>query len=223
MSSLNVPPSSSAWTCASAAVYPMKSVSSRSMMRCLRTTLRARSVPAGREDRFLVLAALDETLGLEPLQHLAGRRARDAEHLGDAGGDRLRRAGRAGAVLPDREREEVDRLEVLVDAVSGRHAGDRSLALSVRCALHEYDADARPRRDRRLHDLPRPAARPRRRRLAGDARRADGLRDRHPALPALGRARRTASSRSRSRVEGHHWSRFAELRAAARRRPCASA
>ena len=26
----------------------------------------------GREDRFLLLAALDETVGLEPLQHLAG-------------------------------------------------------------------------------------------------------------------------------------------------------
>ena len=41
-----------------------------------------------REDRLLVLAALDEPVGLEALQHLAGRRARDAEHLGDARGER---------------------------------------------------------------------------------------------------------------------------------------
>ena len=40
------------------------------------------------EDRLLALAALDEPLGLEPLQHLAGRGARDAEHLGDARGER---------------------------------------------------------------------------------------------------------------------------------------
>ena len=37
-----------------------------------------------RQDRLLLLAALDEPVGLEPLQHLAGRGARDAEHLGDA-------------------------------------------------------------------------------------------------------------------------------------------
>ena len=67
-----------------------------------------------RQDRLLVLAALDEPLRLEPLQHLAGRRARDAEHLGDARGER-RRALRLRPVLADREREEVDRLEVLVD------------------------------------------------------------------------------------------------------------
>ena len=38
----------------------------------------------GGQDRLLVLSALDEPVGLEPLQHLAGRRARDTEHLGDA-------------------------------------------------------------------------------------------------------------------------------------------
>ena len=70
------------------------------MIRCLRTTLRARSAPAGGEDRLLVLAALDEPLGLEPLQHLARRGARDAEHLGDARGDRLRRPGRRGRYSP---------------------------------------------------------------------------------------------------------------------------
>ena len=80
------------------------------------------------EDRLLLLAALDEPVGLEALQHLAGGGARDAEHLGDAGRDR-RRAGR-GPVLPDREREEVDRLEVLVDRMSlrARHVASRLTA-----------------------------------------------------------------------------------------------
>ena len=36
-----------------------------------------------REDRLLVLAALDEALRLEALQHLAGRGPRHAEHLRD--------------------------------------------------------------------------------------------------------------------------------------------
>ena len=40
--------------------------------------------PRGGEDRLLLLAALDEPVGLEPLQHLAGGGARDAEHVGDA-------------------------------------------------------------------------------------------------------------------------------------------
>jgi hypothetical protein len=69
------------------------------------------------QERLLVLAALDEPVGLEPLQHLAGRGTRDAEHLGDARGDRGR--VRIGLVLADREGEEVDRLEVLVDGVAG--------------------------------------------------------------------------------------------------------
>ena len=99
------------------------------MMRCLRTTRSARSMPGGGEDRLLVLAALDQALGLEPLQHLAGRRARDAEHLGDPRGDRVR-AGRR-AVLADREGEEVDRLEVVVDRVPVpvRHAAESSRTL----------------------------------------------------------------------------------------------
>ena len=54
------------------------------MIRCLRTTRSARSLPGRREDRLLLLAALDEAVRLEPLQHLAGRGAGDAEHLGDA-------------------------------------------------------------------------------------------------------------------------------------------
>ena len=70
---------------------------------------------ARRQDRLLLLAALDEALGLEALQHLAGGRPRDAEHLGDTGCDRVGRGG--GAILADREREKVDRLEVLIDGV----------------------------------------------------------------------------------------------------------
>ena len=67
-----------------------------------------------REDRFLLLAALDQTLCLEALQHLAGRRAGDAEHLRDPRSERGG-ARRLRPVLADRERQEVDRLEVLVD------------------------------------------------------------------------------------------------------------
>src|SRR3954454_12824101 len=82
----------------------------------------ARALGAGGcEDRFLVLAALDEALGFEPLQHLPGGRARDAEHLADAGRDRLRRPGR-GLILADRESQEIDRLEVVVDAVTRCHS-----------------------------------------------------------------------------------------------------
>ena len=53
-----------------------------------------------------MLAALDQALRLEPLEHLAGRRARDAEHLRDAHRDRrqplghragTRRSGRPGS------------------------------------------------------------------------------------------------------------------------------
>ena len=82
------------------------------MMRCLRTfrALAARLC----EERLLVLAAHDQPFRLEALEHLAGRRARDVEHLGDARRERGR-AGAAWRVLADREGEEVDRLEVLVD------------------------------------------------------------------------------------------------------------
>ena len=75
----------------------------------------------GGEQRLLVLAALDQPVALEPLQHLPGGGARDAEHLGDAGGER-RRAGAVRRVFADREGEEVDRLEVLVYGMS-RHLG----------------------------------------------------------------------------------------------------
>ena len=70
------------------------------------------------QDRLLLLAALDEPVRLEPLQHLAGGRARDAEHVGDARRDRGGRVG-VGPVLADRKGEEVDRLQVLVDGVAG--------------------------------------------------------------------------------------------------------
>ncbi len=69
--------------------------------------------PGRRQDRLLVLTPLDEPFGLEALQHLPGRCAGDAEHLGDARGDRIRRRRRP--VFADREREKVDRLEILVD------------------------------------------------------------------------------------------------------------
>ena len=87
------------------------------MMRCLRTTRSATSRPLRREDRLLVLAALDQAVGLEALQHLAGRGAGDAEHVGDADGERGG-ALRLRLVLADRERQEVDRLEIVVDRVA---------------------------------------------------------------------------------------------------------
>ena len=45
--------------------------------------LRARAARL-RQQRLLVLSPFDQALGLEPLQHLSGRRPRDAEHLRDA-------------------------------------------------------------------------------------------------------------------------------------------
>ena len=73
------------------------------------------ALAAGRgEQRLLALAALDQPFRLEALEHLPGRRARDMEHLGDARRERGR-AGTVRRVLADREGEEVDRLEVLVD------------------------------------------------------------------------------------------------------------
>ena len=82
------------------------------------------------QDRLLVLAALDEPLGLEPLQHLARGRPRDPEHFCHAG----RQRGRAGSlrpVLADREGEEVDRLEVLVDGMTLAHHAPQSRGRAV--------------------------------------------------------------------------------------------
>ena len=76
--------------------------------------------PRLREQRLLVLAPLDQPLALEPLQHLPGRRPRDAEHLGHSRGQGRRPASER-PVLADRKGEEVDRLEVLVDRMSLRH------------------------------------------------------------------------------------------------------
>ena len=91
-----------------------------------------RALAAGRrQQRLLVLAALDQPFALEPLQHLAGRGARDAEHLGHARRER-RRAAAQRSVLADRKREEVDRLEVLVDGVALRH---RWLILACKVTL----------------------------------------------------------------------------------------
>ena len=91
----------------------------------------ARPLGAGLgEERLLVLAPLDEPVRLEPLQHLAGRRPRDAEHLGDPRGDRLRRPRPRRPVLADREGEEVDRLEVIVDAVVD-HCADPSFGYAL--------------------------------------------------------------------------------------------
>jgi hypothetical protein len=70
--------------------------------------------PLPGQQRLLVLAALDQPFALESLQHLAGGRTRDAEHLRHPRRERRRpRAERP--VLADRKGEEVDRLEVLVD------------------------------------------------------------------------------------------------------------
>ena len=70
--------------------------------------------PGLREQRFFPRAALDEPFGFEPLEHLARRRPRDAEHLRNPRRQRRRSAGER-TVLADRKSEEVDRLEVLVD------------------------------------------------------------------------------------------------------------
>ena len=72
------------------------------------------------QERLLLLAPLDQPLRLEAPQHLAGRGARHAEHLGDPGGQG-RRAGRERPILADRKGEEVDRFQVLVDGMTLRH------------------------------------------------------------------------------------------------------
>ena len=72
------------------------------------------------QDDLLALASFDESVRLEPLQHLAGRGARDAQHVGHPGGEG-RRILHDWAVLTDRKREEVDRLEVRVGRVTLRH------------------------------------------------------------------------------------------------------
>jgi hypothetical protein len=81
--------------------------------------------PGGSEDRLLVLAALDEALGLQALQHLAGRGPGDAEHLGHPRRQRRRALG-LRPVLADGEGEEVDRLEVFVDGMTLGHGPGNS-------------------------------------------------------------------------------------------------
>src|SRR4029450_12983262 len=57
----------------------------------------------------------------DPLDHFPCRRARNPEHLRDTGRER-RRTRALRRILADRKRQEVDRLEVLVDGVSVGHA-----------------------------------------------------------------------------------------------------
>jgi hypothetical protein len=80
------------------------------------------------EQRLLPRAALDQPLGLEPLQHLPGRRAGHAEHLGNARRERKRAPGRR--VLADRKGEKVDRLQIVVDGMA-RHVVQRISLHSV--------------------------------------------------------------------------------------------
>ena len=89
------------------------------------------------QDRFLLLPALDEPLCLEALQHLSRRRPGHAEHLGDTRCDRRRAGGRP--VLADREGEEVDRLEVVVDRVA--LCAHPSLPLTASSRSHYSSAD----------------------------------------------------------------------------------
>ena len=87
------------------------------------------------EERLLLLAALDQALRLEPLEHLAGRGARDVQHLGDARGER-RAPGAVRRVLPDRKGEEIDGFQVLVHRVSGsRHVAILPPRPAVRAPL----------------------------------------------------------------------------------------
>ena len=93
------------------------------MIRWRRTTRSATSRPLAVRMASLCSPRSTRPVALEPLEHLARRRARDAEHVGDADGER-RRSLRVRAVLPDRERQEIDRLEIVVDecapaAISG--------------------------------------------------------------------------------------------------------
>ena len=219
ISSVNVSPSSSARSCASAAGVAHE-VGEEPLDDPVLADDALGALAAGRrEERLLALAALDQPFGLEALQHLAGRRARDVEHLGDARGERGR-AGAARRVLADRKGEEVDRLEVLVDRVarpSHRRLSCRSVAV-VRVPLHDehrcHGTHPPPRRDRRRHDLPRPADR---------AACSGSSRPRRACLSALATGillfllwdvLAARSSRSSTALDGSaHWGRFAWLAA----------
>ena len=85
-----------------------------------------------------MLAALDEALRLEALQHLARRGAGDAEHVRDAHGEGGR-ALRVRAVFPDGKSQEIDRLEVVVDRVSRRHLRDDPTGAPLRLGLPAGD------------------------------------------------------------------------------------
>ena len=114
--------------------------------------LRPRDSGLGQEC-LLVLATFDEPFGFQPLQHLTGGCSRDAEHLGHPGGDRRRRV-RIGPVLADREGEEIDRLQILVDRMSLTLRHRVSLAARVRADSSSSPSSAagRDRSDSRRAD-----------------------------------------------------------------------
>ena len=95
------------------------------MMRCLRTTLRARSAPAG-----VRIASLRSPRSTSPSASsrfsISPAEARETPSISATreaivGDEPVVR----GPVLADRECEEVDRLEVVVDAVAHCHVDDR--------------------------------------------------------------------------------------------------
>ena len=96
------------------------------MMRWLRTTCSARAAPSSVKTSSRPPSRCSSPSLPRPLEHLADRRARDAEHVGDARGVRGRAFG--GLVLPDRRHEEVDGLQVVLEGVPVRvrHGADDS-------------------------------------------------------------------------------------------------
>ena len=195
----------------------MKSVSMRSMIRCFRTTRSARSIPVS-----VRIASLCSPRSTSPSassrRSISPADARETpEHLRDAGGDR-RGAVRVGPVLADREGEEVDRLEVLVDRMSLTVRHGVSLAARV--------AAAPPRPSPSPLDLGvRPVVR------TSASSRSRSARSVAVALGSRGRgARRRSPRRSRARRRAgrpppHAWSgsptRSGSGRAPARRAPAA--
>ena len=103
----------------------MKSVSSRSMIRCLRTTFRARSAPAA-----VRIASLCSPRSTSPSASsrfsISPAEARETPSISATREASVGRAGRLRPVLADRKREEIDRLQVLVDVVACAMRTDRS-------------------------------------------------------------------------------------------------
>ena len=123
------------------------------------------------EKRLLLLAALDQALGLEALQHLPGRSARDVEHLGDARGER--EESRRRAACTRRSEMRGSRSSRGTRPPSGLRLARRYIAHEPACKgtltragwpeITDVDRTHPPaRRDRGCRsDLPRPARRPR--------------------------------------------------------------